>query len=111
MFGRVQRSVWCGLAQPCLTSYDQARAMHTVQEIVEEARRLPVPERRRLIHEIESSLEKDLKVDQKEPPPVDLSSLRYAQTLALAGTLHSDHPDVAGDKYKHLAEIYADKHE
>jgi hypothetical protein len=34
-----------------------------------------VPERRRLIHEIESSLEKDLKVDQKEPPPVNLSSL------------------------------------
>lgn len=79
--------------------------MHTVQEIVEEAKRLPVPERRRLIHEIESSLEKDLKVDQKEPPPVDLSSLRYAQTLALVGPLHSDHTDVAGDKYKHLAKL------
>jgi hypothetical protein len=52
-----------------------------------------------------SSLEKDLKVDQKELPPVDLSSLRYAQTLALAGPLHSDHTDVAGDKYKHLAKL------
>jgi hypothetical protein len=85
--------------------------MHTVNEIVEEAKRLPVAERRRLIHEIESSMEKDQIVDQKEPPPVSPSHPRYTQTLALAGTLHSDYRDVAGDKYKHLAEIYADVHE
>jgi hypothetical protein len=30
---------------------------------------------------------------------------------ALAGTIHSDYTDVSGDKYKHLAEIYADNHE
>jgi hypothetical protein len=87
--------------------------MHTVHEIVEEAKRLPVPERRRLIHEIESSLE--LEKDQKAAPQQLLSGSssgrRYAQTLALAGSLHSDYRDVAGDKYKHLAEIYADNHE
>jgi len=36
---------------------------------------------------------------------------RYARLLALAGTMRSDHTDVSGDKYKHLAEIYADNHE
>jgi hypothetical protein len=36
---------------------------------------------------------------------------RYARLLALGGTMHSDHTDVSGDKYKHLAEIYADNHE
>ena len=86
--------------------------MHTVNEIVEEAKRLPVPERRRLIHEIESSLElESQKTAPKRPPSVATAGPRYAQTLALAGSLHSDYRDVASDKYKHLAEIYADKHE
>ena len=85
--------------------------MRTVNEIVEEAKLLPVPERRRLIHEIESSMEEDQIVDPKELSPVAPLRPRYTQTLALAGTLPSDYRDVAGDKYKHLAEIYADKHE
>jgi hypothetical protein len=29
--------------------------------------------------------------------------------LSLAGTAHSDFTDVSSDKYKHLAEIYADE--
>jgi hypothetical protein len=86
--------------------------MHTVHEIVEEAKRLPVPERRRLIHEIESSLEleKDQEAAPIQPPSGAPSGSRYGQTLALTGSLHSDYRDVAGDKYKHLAEIYADNH-
>ena len=87
--------------------------MQTVNEIVEEAKRLPASERRRLIHEIESSLEleKDQEVAPKQPPLGAPSGLRYAQTLALTGSLHSDYRDVSGDKHKHLAEIYADNHE
>ena len=86
--------------------------MHTVNEIVEEAKRLPVPERRHLIHEIESSLEQEKqKTALKQPPSGATSGPRYAQTLALTGSLHSDYRDVASDKYKHLAEIYADNHE
>ena len=81
--------------------------MHTVHEIVEEAKRLPVPERRRLVHEIESSLEKE----QRQPATVEPPGPRYALTLALAVTLHAEFTDVASDKYKHLAQIYADKHE
>ena len=81
--------------------------MHTVHEIVQEAKLLPAPERRRLIHEIEDSLEKP----EEKPPAVAPSGPRYARTLALAGTLHSGYRDVASDKYKHLAEIYADKPE
>jgi hypothetical protein len=87
--------------------------MHTVYEIVEEAKRLPAPERRQLIHEIESSLEleKDQKAAPKQPPSGAPSGPRYAQTLALTGSLHSDYRDVSGDKHKHLVEIYADNHE
>ena len=58
-------------------------------------------------HEIEDSLEKA----EEKPTTVAPTGPRYARTLALAGTLHSGYRDVASDKYKHLAEIYADKHE
>jgi hypothetical protein len=36
---------------------------------------------------------------------------RYPRTLRLIGTGHTDYTDVSSDKYKHLAEIYADNHE
>jgi hypothetical protein len=81
--------------------------MHGVHEIVEEAKLLPVPERRRLLHAIEDSLAKDEEQEAVSVPPGG----RYARLLALAGTMHSDHTDVSADKYKHLAEIYADNHE
>src|SRR5450759_3996112 len=64
---------------------------------------------RRLLGCLESSLENNRKGDQKEPPSVAPSGPRYAQTVALPGSLHPDYRDVASDKYKHLAEIYADK--
>jgi hypothetical protein len=81
--------------------------MHTVHEIVEEAKRLSAPERRRLLRAIEDSLAKDDEQAAVHVPPGG----RYASLLALAGTMHSDHTDVSGDKYKHLADIYADDHE
>jgi hypothetical protein len=57
------------------------------------------------IHELESSLEldRDQMAAPKQPPSGAPSGPRYAQTLALTGSLHSDYPDVAGDKYKHHA--------
>ena len=80
--------------------------MHTVRELVEEAKRLPAPERRRLLVEIEDSLQKDDK-----PAGVAQSASRYSRTLALAGTMHAGYTDVSSDKYKHLGQIYADNHE
>jgi hypothetical protein len=79
--------------------------MHTVQEIVAEAKRLPAPERRRVIDAIEDSLE------QEEDQQAARRAAALDHWLALAGTMHSDYTDVSSDKYKHLAEIYADKHE
>lgn len=106
----VPNSIECapgtGLANVRNSQQDQA-VMHSVHEIVEEAKLLPVPERRRLLHAIEDSLAKD---EEQEAVPVPPGG-RYARLLALAGTMHSDHTDVSGDKYKHLAEIYADNHE
>jgi len=68
---------------------------------------LPFPVFGGLLHAIEHSLAKDEEQEAVSVPPGG----RYARLLALAGTVHSDHTDVPGDKYKHLAEIYADNHE
>ncbi len=79
--------------------------MRTVEEILEQAKRLPPRERRRLIDELEESLPAD---EATEPEPAWLAAME--RWLALAGTGHSDYTDVSSDKYKHLADIYADKH-
>ena len=52
-------------------------------------------------------LDASLQISNTSAPPGG----RYARLLALAGTMHSDYTDVSTDKYKHLAEIYADNHE
>ena len=80
--------------------------MHTVREIVEEAKLLPVPERRRLIAELQQVLSND-EVTGAEAQR--LAALDAWNTKA--GTGQSSFTDVARDKHKHLAEIYADKHD
>jgi hypothetical protein len=99
--------------------------------IAEQAKRLSVPERLRLISELEGSLGElagSLGLEEaEEPEPVPASPAPAAAApapapppqwlaamdafLALGGTAHSDDADVSGDKYRHLAEIYADRHE
>lgn len=41
----------------------------------------------------------------------DLPANPYARTLAASGTGQSRFTDVSSDKYRHLAEIYADNHD
>jgi hypothetical protein len=77
--------------------------MHSVEEFIEQARRLSPQDRRRLIEALEELLAEELGAEQPslEGP--------YARSLALAGTVQTDFPDVSADKYKHLAEAYADR--
>jgi hypothetical protein len=79
--------------------------MRNVHELAEQAKQLSVEERRQLIEE----LVRDLAPAQ--PPSEDARRAGLEAWLALAGTIHSDYADVSTDKYKHLAEIYADNHD
>jgi hypothetical protein len=76
--------------------------MQTVEEILEQARRLSSQDRRRLVEELEGSLAGEPGVEQ---PPLEGP---YTRSLALAGTAHTDFMDVSADKYRHLAAAYAD---
>lgn len=111
--------------------------MRTIDEIIEQAKRL-TPRERRLIDELEEleSLRAEVPkpawvaamnafferlIDEleelkslpaevaEEPEPAWLVAMDAF--LALGGTAHSDYTDVSSDKHEHLAEIYADKHE
>jgi hypothetical protein len=75
--------------------------MNTVEAIIEQARQLLPQERRQLVEKLEQLL-----VEESEGQPFEGP---YARSLALAGTASSDFTDVSADKYKHLAEAYADR--
>ena len=80
--------------------------MHTVNEIVEEAKHLTVSERRRLIEELQGAL------SSEEASGAEAQRLAALDAwIAKAGTGQSSFTDVARDKYKHLAEVYADRDE
>jgi hypothetical protein len=75
-----------------------------VQRIIEQAKRLPARERRRVVSAIAASL---------SPVPEDTprrSARRrsYASLQTLAGTAHAEVPDVSQDKYTRVAAAYAD---
>lgn len=76
--------------------------MQTLNEVLEAARRLSEDDRERLIEELEATLESHRIPEQQRQAAME-------HMLSLAGTGHSDFTDVSSDKYKHLAEIYADK--
>ena len=78
--------------------------MRTLADILKQARGLSTDERRRLVEEIEGDLGQESGDETSWLAAMDAF-------LALGGTGHSDYTDVSSDKYKHLAEIYADKHE
>jgi hypothetical protein len=80
--------------------------MHTINEIVEEAKHLTASDRQRLVAEIQKGLvSEEANVAQAQR----LAALDA--WIAKAGTGQSSFTDVARDKYKHLAEVYADRHE
>ena len=80
--------------------------MRTINEIVEEAERLTASDRQRLVAEIQKGLvSEEANVAQAQR----LAALDA--WIAKAGTGQSSFTDVARDKYKHLAVVYADRHE
>ena len=80
--------------------------MHTVNEIVEEAKRLTASARRRLVAEMQKGL-----VSEEVNGAQAQRLAALDAWIAKAGTGQSSFTDVASDKYKHLAEVYADRHE
>ena len=78
--------------------------MRSVDEILKQARSLSPDERRKLVDSLEEGL-----ADEQE---TDAEAARLAaldRWIAHAGIGHSDFTDVSSDKYKHLAEVYADE--
>jgi hypothetical protein len=80
--------------------------VHTVNEIVEEAKRLTASDRRRLVAEIQKGL-----VSEEVNGAQAQRLAALDAWIAKAGTGQSSFTDVARDKYKHLADVYADRHE
>ena len=89
-------------------------AMDKVERIIEQARRLPRQDRRRVITALTKSGpngKRALKPRKRSAAGTTRRLSALDAFLALAGTAHSDYTNVSSDKYKHLAEIYADTHE
>ena len=80
--------------------------MHTINEIVEEAKRLTASDRQRLVAELQKGL-----VSEEANGAQAQRLAALDAWIAKAGTGQSSFTDVARDKYKHLAEVYADRHE
>jgi hypothetical protein len=74
------------------------------QRIIEQAKRLPARERRRVVSELEASLKP--RAGRRSRRTAGASS--YDALIALTGTARSDVADVSTDKYPHLAAAYAD---
>lgn len=78
--------------------------MRTVEEIVAEINLLPLQEHLRLIEKVRAREQDENIVETARLAALDAF-------LRLAGSAETDYPDVASDKYKHLADIYSDTHE
>lgn len=88
--------------------------MDKVERLIEQARRLPPRDRQKLIVALmkwHKDGKRTAKPTKKQKPRKVVRERPYAALLELAGTAHSDYTDVSTDKYKHLAEIYYDRHE
>jgi len=75
--------------------------MQTLEEILRSARRLSDAERRRLVEALQGSGREEPVDEQRRDA---MSSWR-----SFAGRFHSDFTDVSTEKYKHLADVYADE--
>lgn len=78
--------------------------MHTLEDIIDQARQLPSQDQRRLLEELEELLDQENIVEESLVPKTS-----YSRSLELAGTLHTEFTDVSTNKYHHLAEAYADR--
>ena len=76
--------------------------MRKVDDLLEQAKRLPPPARRELRDRLTESLEGEERSATEEAVEGP-----YASLLRSAGSAHALEADVARNKNKHLAEIYA----
>ena len=83
--------------------------MDALQDIIERAKKLSPAELRKLADVIEERIPDDLE-EVETPEEEERRLASFDRLLALMGTGQSDFTDVARNKHKHLAEIYADKH-
>ncbi len=82
--------------------------MRTVEEILEDVQHLSPRDIKRLMDRLEDLAEGE----SDESAAAEAARLAALDSfIELAGTAHTDYTDVSSDKYKHLAEIYADTHE
>lgn len=80
--------------------------MQTIDEIRKALRRMAPEERKRLLLE---ELDAVGRGDGQEA--AQLPEHPYARTLAMAGTMHSEHTDLSTNKNKHVADaIWEHKH-
>jgi hypothetical protein len=78
--------------------------MRTVDDLLEQAKRLPPQARKELRDRLDESL------GAEEPPAAEtVAAGPYASLLKMAGSAHSLFPDVARHKNSHLADVYAAK--
>ena len=86
--------------------------MRAVDDILKKAKLLGVRERKKLLSALRAIDRSPPagKRAKRKPATSAKSTAALEAFLKLAGTVHSDFTDVATDKHKHLAEIYADRH-
>jgi hypothetical protein len=75
--------------------------MPTLEQLLDYARRLPAAERLRLVEA--------LGADLRQATTEERRAEALTGWVALAGRFHADSTDVSADKYKHLADAYADE--
>lgn len=77
------------------------RDMQTTDEILDAARRLSEDERRQLVEALQG---------QRREAPIESQRREAMSTwVGCAGVFHSDFTDVSTQKYRHLADVYADE--
>ncbi len=85
--------------------------MRKIDEILEQAKRLSVKERQRLIEELEDLEDSSEELEDASKAKKSPSQGPYARTLAAAGTVHCEFDDLSTDKYKDVAAAADDQRE
>jgi DNA-binding GntR family transcriptional regulator len=83
--------------------------MQTMDEILQNLRRLAPDEREQVRAELDALEQAEKEENGGQAPTEDGREAAMQDWLAVAGTFHSDFADVSTDKYKHLGDVYADK--
>ena len=85
--------------------------MRAIDDILRRAKKLAPKERRRLVNAL-NALDRATESRAQRSRVGQRSKTRVGQDLwrSLAGTGRSKFTDVSRDKYKHLADVYADQH-